>query len=51
MINEPTMVILVYWYKTIGNNNKLITVLDFGKHTRFNFITIYQKLKLYILWY
>ena len=33
MINEPTAASLAYGYKTIGNNNKLITVLDFGGGT------------------
>ena len=33
MINEPTAASLAYGYKTIENNNKLITVLDFGGGT------------------
>ena len=33
MINEPTAASLAYGYKTIGENNKLITVLDFGGGT------------------
>ena len=33
MINEPTAASLAYGYKSIGNNNKLITVLDFGGGT------------------
>ena len=33
MLNEPTAASLAYGYKTIGNNNKLITVLDFGGGT------------------
>ena len=33
MLNEPTAASLAYGFKTIGNNNKLITVLDFGGGT------------------
>ena len=33
MINEPTAASLAYGYKQIENNNKLITVLDFGGGT------------------
>ena len=33
MINEPTAASLAYGYKNIGDNNKLITVLDFGGGT------------------
>ena len=33
MINEPTAASLAYGYKSIGNKNKLITVLDFGGGT------------------
>ena len=33
MINEPTAASLAYGFKTIGDKNKLITVLDFGGGT------------------
>ena len=33
IINEPTAASLAYGYKSLGNENKLITVLDFGGGT------------------
>ena len=30
MINEPTAASLAYGYKSLEDNNKLITVLDYG---------------------